>query len=307
MKSAMLAAGLVVASFGCEEAPSNNPAADAGADDGVIDLRLDQIQIKGTHNSYHIAPDMPVLDDFDYTHAPLTAQLNAGIRQFEFDIHPEAEDLAVYHLPGIDEVSHCPTLVDCLAEIERWSADNPGHHALLIFIEPKFIHRRHTARIDSVVASAWPRERMVTPDDVRGKHADLRTALLAAGWPTVEDTRGKALFFLFDDGVPRDHYVDADPSLAGRLLFPRVGSDELDAPYAAFAMRDEVDDALFEDMIARRILVRTRADDAENRARAIEVGAHILSFDFPERWPGGSRCNPVTAPPACRTDMLESP
>lgn len=62
------------------------------------DIRLNQIQVIGTHNSYHIAPRESVLDliakerpelalTLDYTHRPLPDQLSRlGIRQIELDI-----------------------------------------------------------------------------------------------------------------------------------------------------------------------------------------------------------------------------
>ncbi len=70
-------------------------------------LRFNQLQYIGTHNSYHIAPNVALvtlakLTDYkesdawpaaklyqalDYTHPSLTIQLELGMRQFEIDIH----------------------------------------------------------------------------------------------------------------------------------------------------------------------------------------------------------------------------
>lgn len=66
----------------------------ASAADGP---RLNQIQVVGTHNSYHIAPTPDVLkliaaggkgraEGLDYTHRPLAEQLDRGIRQVELDL-----------------------------------------------------------------------------------------------------------------------------------------------------------------------------------------------------------------------------
>ena len=57
-------------------------------------LRLNHLQVLGTHNSYHIAPAAPILASLgdraaalDYTHKPVPVQLGPlGIRQFEFDV-----------------------------------------------------------------------------------------------------------------------------------------------------------------------------------------------------------------------------
>jgi len=67
------------------------------------DVRLNQIQVIGTHNSYHIAPDAGVLsliaaasrkqaDALDYSHRPLAEQFSKlGIRQIELDLFADPE------------------------------------------------------------------------------------------------------------------------------------------------------------------------------------------------------------------------
>lgn len=83
--------------------PPGYPTTPAG-DDLV---RLNEIQVAGTHNSYHIAPPAVVYDflanlsssfqdladaigdvrELDYTHATIPQQLERGLRTFEFDIY----------------------------------------------------------------------------------------------------------------------------------------------------------------------------------------------------------------------------
>ena len=69
----------------------------AGLADPGDEPRLDQIQVIGTHNSYHVAPHPNVLgliaaggkgraEGLDYTHRPLAEQLDRGIRQVELDL-----------------------------------------------------------------------------------------------------------------------------------------------------------------------------------------------------------------------------
>jgi Phosphoinositide phospholipase C, Ca2+-dependent len=70
-----------------------------GAD--PADLRLNQIQVIGSHNSYHVAPAPSVMDliavtgkaraeSLDYTHRPLPEQFGTlGIRQIELDIYAD--------------------------------------------------------------------------------------------------------------------------------------------------------------------------------------------------------------------------
>jgi Phosphoinositide phospholipase C, Ca2+-dependent len=63
-------------------------------------IRINQIQVIGTHNSYHSglgpsemkvleARDMRTAEALDYGHPPLTQQLGAGIRQIELDVFPD--------------------------------------------------------------------------------------------------------------------------------------------------------------------------------------------------------------------------
>lgn len=66
-------------------------------------LRWNQIQVIGTHNSYHLAPEAKILElisltggqvaqAIDYTHAPLTQQFSEhGIRQIELDLYADPE------------------------------------------------------------------------------------------------------------------------------------------------------------------------------------------------------------------------
>ncbi|QDT67408.1 hypothetical protein MalM25_03060 [Planctomycetes bacterium MalM25] len=75
------------------------PAWPLCADDlsGFTGLRMNQIQVIGTHNSYKqpIEPELfrmarpvsPDMDHLDYAHLPLSEQLNLGLRSLEIDIY----------------------------------------------------------------------------------------------------------------------------------------------------------------------------------------------------------------------------
>jgi hypothetical protein len=70
---------------------------------GDEQLRLNQIQVIGTHNSYHLAPTPKIMDlialsgaetarGIDYTHEPLPTQFSEyGIRQIELDLFADPE------------------------------------------------------------------------------------------------------------------------------------------------------------------------------------------------------------------------
>lgn len=140
------------------------------------ELRLNEIQLIGTHNSYHKRPNpefqvqmeemLPVLKGvFDYEHRPLTEQLGElGIRQFELDVFHDPEGtifsdrkahavaglppdggieelhdpgFKVLHVQEVDVESTCPSLVVCMTEIEEWSDANPWHVPVFVLIEMK--------------------------------------------------------------------------------------------------------------------------------------------------------------------------
>jgi hypothetical protein len=134
-------------------------------------VRLNQVQLLGTHNSYHVAPAPPILAklgprarDIEYSHRPLAEQLSRlGIRKFELDVFadpqggrftmpaafrmvtgldPVAPQLAepgfkVLHTQDIDYRTTCVTLVACLTTIRDWSRSNPQHVPIMVMIEVK--------------------------------------------------------------------------------------------------------------------------------------------------------------------------
>jgi len=140
------------------------------ADDCVA---LNQVQVLGTHNSYHIEPRPellaallafdPMFHQIEYTHPPLVQQFgDEGIRQIELDVYadpagglyahraglvaigenPDSPDPAMYapgfkvlHIQDIDFETRCLTFVDCLRDVNGWSDDHPGHLPIMILVE----------------------------------------------------------------------------------------------------------------------------------------------------------------------------
>jgi len=139
-------------------------------------IRLNQLQMLGTHNSYHIQPHADLVEalraydsewgkNLEYTHPSLTEQLEEhSIRQIELDVYadpegghyayplgrkiagldPKGDDAVmqepgykVLHIQDIDYRSRCPTLVQCLEEVRAWSFDNPDHVPIMVLIEVK--------------------------------------------------------------------------------------------------------------------------------------------------------------------------
>lgn len=169
-----LAAGMTAAcGHGAPEPGSTagGPCATVTQDTVDTCLRMNQVQVLGTHNSYHIAPEpalLAVLGDrgtnADYTHRPLTEQLSTlGIRQLEIDVYadpeggrfanPAARGMAaglqppgpvmrqpgfkVLHVQDVDYRTTCATLKTCLTGIRDWSRSHPRHVPILVLIEAK--------------------------------------------------------------------------------------------------------------------------------------------------------------------------
>ncbi|MDB4969101.1 MAG: hypothetical protein JWN44_4790 [Myxococcales bacterium] len=300
-------------------------------------LRLDHLQVKGTHNSYHVEKANNDVKEWHYSHVPLDLQLDKqGVRQIELDLHWVKDDqgdgyhFEIYHVILADDVSTCPTLVECLKTVKSWSDKYPGHLPLYIQMEVKdgFIPALAEAfftNLESDILRVFPRSRIITPDEVRAGAATLPDAL-AAGWPTLAKLRGR-LFFNFDNrDETRAAYTHGLANLDGRLAF--VDSDPSDPFGAISVLNDPIRDQVRIDAaVAAHLLVRTRADVDGDAARAndfsgwdaaLASAAHYISTDFPAPVAGTSyfvempdgtpaRCNPVSAPPSCTSLALEDP
>lgn len=288
-------------------------------------LRVNHIQAKGTHNSYHVAPTAPVDESHRYTMPTLAEQLGRyGIRQLELDLHRIAgEGYTVFHLRVLDERTTCRAFADCLAEIKGWSDANPGHHLLFVWIEIKGLLDAERIEdwkaFDAAIRSVWPPERLLTPDDLRGGHPSIPTALRESGWPTLGETRDKAMFMLNNTDRVRHEYSRGGTSLAGRVMFVR---GEPSSPVAALwkhGTAAEQRGALEHNLLVGDNAGTAGTGDAEAEA-AVEAawqrGVHFLASDYPRpvtdrdfvlELPGGtpSRCNPGTAPADCTSDAIE--
>ena len=305
-------------------------------------IRMNQIQVLGTHNSYHKRPKslgamktfVSATEDWDYEHLPLDQQLNNGIRSLELDTHNRAEGWQVFHLPMIDPETTCPTFQGCLGLVKEWSDAHPRHVPISLLIEFKdegmMIDKRDLPldvpaldRMDADVRAVFPAEKLITPDDVRGDFPTLEEAILKRGWPTLESGRSKVFVILHEDGDNRDLYLKDHASLKGRAMFVR---SEPGRPEAATLVLDNPFTPNLDDCVRKGYWVRCTAGghphdgkvDTTRRDKAMTTGAHVLSSDYPPGekdaatgyvvdFPGGvpARCNPVNAPPNCAGKALE--
>ena len=335
----------------------------------LAQIRLNQIQVIGSHNSYHagLAPSETAwlqklnpksAAGLDYRHPRLDVQLSNGVRQVEIDIYGDVEGgryahpanlkmiadaglpadppfdpnglflkpgFKVMHAQDIDYRSNCQPFTGCLAVILSWSKAHPGHLPIFILIETKVGKGRpyqvepepFTPQVfdslDKEIRSVIPANKMIIPDEIRGRHATLEEAVLAGAWPSLDAARGKVIFLLDQRGAGPD-YVAGHPSLKGRVIFTNA---EPGTPDAAFVEQNDPlkDPALIPGLVKKGYLVRTRTDadtvqarsgDTTMRDAALASGAQILSSDyyFNEKasWTGYSvnfpngeiaRCNPL--------------
>ncbi len=281
------------------------------------ELSLSQIQLKGSHNSYHRAPRLPLSRTWRYTHAPLEVQLGAqGVRQVELDVRWDEGELRVGHLPIIDGRTTCRTLNQCLTQLKRWSKRHPRHLPVFVFIEPKEdVAPSHLEgkleAIDGTITHVFSRDSLITPDQVVGSAPTLASAVREHGWPSVQATRGKFAFVLFGPLRHRKAYAKGRPKLEGRVMFAVLPPDR---PQSSILNIDDpiIEGSLIERAVREGFLVRTRVDadlvrDRPRRDAALASGAHFLASDFVDPrydWvelgqQAPVRCNPVSAPRAC--------
>ncbi|MBM7408109.1 MULTISPECIES: Ca2+-dependent phosphoinositide-specific phospholipase C [Sphingomonas] len=304
-------------------------------------------------------------DGLDYYHLPLAQQLDAGIRQLELDIFadpkggryadPKGEAWAraagertgfdrgamlkpgfkVFHIPDVDYLSTCPTLVRCLGEVDRWSRAHPDHLPIMITINaadtpsdrpgittplpldnPELLDA-----LDAEIRSVLPGRRLITPDEVRGGSATLRQAVRSRGWPALSAARGRIYVLLDVRAAVSELYRSGHSSLAGRAMFGWYPDGQ---PESAIQIVQDplVDGDRIRNWVAEGVVVRTRTDANTVEARrrdyskadaAMASGAQAVSTDyyrgapnplrtdFTVTLPQGAmaRCSPVRVPEGC--------
>ncbi len=106
----------------------------------IEQLRINQVQYIGTHNSYHVRdPAKPNKNfpDWSYSHAPLDVQLEHGVRSFELDLQYRNGEFLVFHVAILDEGSTCRTLKAGLETVRKWSDAHPRHLPISFLFELK--------------------------------------------------------------------------------------------------------------------------------------------------------------------------
>ncbi|WP_380780621.1 Ca2+-dependent phosphoinositide-specific phospholipase C [Sphingomonas sp. R86520] len=311
------------------------------------------------------AAEPRLAEGLDYYHLPLSQQLDRGVRQIEIDVFADPEGaryaspkgeawakaagettsfdhaamlkpgFKVFHIPDIDYISTCVTLLRCLGEVDRWSRAHPRHLPIMVTINAADTASARPGisspiplddktlldSLDGEIRSVLPGKRLITPDEVRGTAPSLREAVHAHGWPTLAAARGRIYILLDVRKSVSDVYRDGHPSLAGRAMFGWYPDDQ---PESAIQIVQDplVDGERIRRWVGEGVIVRTRTDantvEARNRdyskaSAAMASGAQAVSTDY---YPGApdplharfavtlagkamARCSPVRVPGGC--------
>jgi hypothetical protein len=305
-------------------------------------LRLNEIQVLGSHNSYKLAMsaanfaalmarDPSTARSLEYTHLPLTEQLQLGIRKLELDVFydPQGElfpgrvssgsAFPVLHVQNLDDRSSCPDLLSCLTEIRNWSIAHSSHVPIFIsfnakdsvidqpgFIRPLPFDEDAWLAMDAEIRSVLG-ERLIEPAEVISADGPR--------WPLLDAVRGGYLTVLDEGGSKRATYASR---WRERAMFANLPESEPGA--ALLIVNDPVADFdRIQRLVRQGYIVRTRADantqeartgDVTRRDQAFASGAQLVSTDYyleaahfggsyVVRLPGGMRCNPLLRPPTC--------
>jgi len=305
-------------------------------------IMLNDVQLIGSHNSYKVAIEKPLLDylfqldsatgrSLQYEHPPLTDQLELGLRNLELDVfhdpkggyysNPAGLDivrasgntslsfdeeenlkvpgLKVFHVQEIDFRSHQLLFRDALVELKNWSDKNADHFPIIITINAKDGEIPNTRKpllfdavalknLDDEIRSILPKEKLITPDLIRGNKATLEEAVLKNGWPKIANIKGKFLFVLDEGDTKLDLYLENFPNLKGAVLF--VNKEEGN-PEAAFRIINDpiTDFDKIQSLVKLGYMVRTRADADTKEARTNDYsrfertkasGAQVITTDY---------------------------
>ncbi|KAF3059248.1 putative acid phosphatase protein [Daldinia childiae] len=137
-------------------------------------VRMNQIQVIGTHNSYHRESPLEAREaqaqllesviNYYYSHAALDVQASyQSVRSFELDIFADPEGgkyatplvirnsgtelppqdvmnkpgVKVLHVSDADVWPSCYTLIECLTIVKKWSQEHPNHVPIPFMLEFK--------------------------------------------------------------------------------------------------------------------------------------------------------------------------
>lgn len=325
MLAALFAAAAVSAACDLER-----PSGEAGCTRAAVDaLPMNALQAIGTHNSYKmaIAPNELAMiraanareaDAIDYSHPPLTQQLDAGARQLEIDIVYDPDtglysaplgfrtagakavpyDFAPYKLPGLKVIHEpsvdyrvtCPLFIQCLKEVRAWSLKHRDHVPLLILLNLK---EGGLKLPGAIVAPVFDAKAMDLID------AEIRAVFPEASLITPDKVQGKHATLreaaaagawprLKDARGKVMITLDCPPDQVARYRGARkvlegraafVNIDE-NSPAAGYITLNEPKEqsARIEAAVKAGLIVRTRADADTREARVNDTSRQAAAF-----------------------------
>jgi Phosphoinositide phospholipase C, Ca2+-dependent len=224
--AAIVLGGLVLAACSSSSSHSAGPstAPGTGTTAGAsASLRLNQVQVLGTHNSYHLqdppkllavikAFDKSLGESIEYTHPALPVQFSReGVRQIELDVFADPQGgryakrrllavikqpidsgiaaldkpgFKVLHAQDVDFNSNCLVFVDCLTTVRTWSRAHEQHLPIAILIEAKDDPTLDPLHMGFVVPPP------LTTADFDALDAEIRSVFPANELITPDDVRG---------------------------------------------------------------------------------------------------------------------
>jgi calcium-dependent phosphoinositide phospholipase C len=174
MLSATLIAAAATVAFAFTSGTAAGAATPASHHDPDANVRINQIQTVGTHNSYHVEntdQEKAVRDAIrpntghgaeQYTHIPLQQQLSQQkVRQVELDLVRDPDGgrfanpllrrltkagpwfpgvmnqpgIKILHEEDVDYRTNCLTFVSCLSQIRSWTQRHPGAIPITILLQ----------------------------------------------------------------------------------------------------------------------------------------------------------------------------
>jgi hypothetical protein len=222
--------------------------------------------------------------------------------------------IKVMHIAHMDYETHYLTFRRALEAVLLWSDNHPDHFPIYIMMELKDrsfpfdipglvqpFNDDNVYRIADEILEVIPREKLITPEDMRTE-ATLEASIQLNGWPVLAEARGKLFFIAMGSD-------EIEGTVFGSNSSPTVNANHI------FKIRNYPvgDFDRIRDLVRQGFMVRTRADAGTSQARsgntttrdmAMASGAQIISTDyyrpdfryfiFPDdwtdyhvQWPGG--------------------
>lgn len=215
----------------------------------------------------------------------------AGKAALPYDFAPlKQSGLKVLHEASVDYRSVCPLFKGCLADIRAWSKAHPDHVPVLVLLNLKegglslpgavkapLFDAQAMDAIDAEIRAIFPEAALITPDKVQGRHATLREAVAAGGWPKLKAARGKVMFALDCPPEQVARYRGDRRVLEGRVAFVNIDETSPAAGYITLNEPKEQADRIAT-AVKAGLIVRTRADADTREARANDTTRQVAAF-----------------------------